>query len=501
MMDEFTLRLAYGHMNMGNYDKALEILTSNIEDKENESVYGALSICYARLKEYEKALLYAHKVLKYCYLVDNKRAIATSLLNIGGIYLDMHKNDKALIYFNKSLLMAEKLKHPIIKINSLINISEIYQNKKEFNEAKKKYLDVLKLAKDSGFPKQEIYVYTRLKEIAIEEKKYKSALRYTEKLNQIQDSLNKLQKDSEIAKLEVQYETIKKEKQITALKNAEIQNTLELERQQSQKYSLMYTFILILIPLAVLLFLYNQRLKNQRLLNKKQKEIGEQKIDTLIKDQELKLIKTSIDVQDKERKRIAQELHDSIGGNLAAIKLQFSAFKEKSENLATIYKQLDETYNQVRILSHDLIPEKFKRGNFIDLVKKYMKNISEASEVDIAIVTYQENKISDLKPLYHNELFNVFKELITNTMKHANASKVQIQIDHTEDSIYIVYEDNGKGFDTAFSNQGIGLLNMKNRINKMSGIINIDSRFGEGTIYNIEIPLETIQNNTARNFV
>lgn len=361
------------------------------------------------------------------------------------------------------------------------------RRKRRFKKAKKMYYNALAFAEESGITKHNIYIYERLKELAIEEKNYKEALGYTEKTNQIQDSLNKLQKDKEIAKLEVQYETLKKEKEITVLKNSEMQKALEIERQKSQKNTLIYAFILILIPLGGLLFLYYQKLKTQNLLNKKQKEIGERKIDTLIKDQELKLIKTAIRAQDKERTRIAQKLHDCIGGNLAAIKLQFSSVKEDSENLAAIYKQLDDTYNQVRILSHDLIPAKFKLSNFIELLREYMKNIGNASEVEINITAYRENKINDLDPSFHNELFAVFQELITNTMKHANASKVQIQVDLIENSICIIYEDNGKGYDTSVAMHGIGLSNIKNRIQNLSGIMNIDSQLGRGTIFTIEI--------------
>lgn len=487
-LDEHTSNLAITYRIMGNIPKALKLLESTLDYKETPERYGSIAICYLKLKNYTKALFYNKKALDYYITEDNKRSQAITLLNIGVVYIDMYENDKALIYFNKSLSIAREFNYPLIILNNIINISEVFQSKKEFEKAKKGYNEVLVIAKKSGYLKQQLYVYQSLKKIALEEKKYKEALENTEKTIKIQDSIKKLQKDKEVAKLEVEYETLRKEKEIAILKKNQELKVLEIKRQQSQKKIITYAFIVILIPLAGLLFLYYQKLKNQNLLHKKEKEIGEQKIEALVRNQELKLIKNSINIQDKERKRIAQQLHDRIGGNLAAIKLQFNSVKNKSENMDTIYIQLDETYKQVRELSHDLIPKKFRHGNFAELLKEYMKNIGDASKLNIGFSTFSENKINKIDHLFHDELFSVFQELITNTIKHAKASKVEIQIDLIDDNIHVLFEDNGKGFDTSVIPLGIGLSNIENRIQKLSGVMHIDSRLKRGTIITIEIP-------------
>ncbi|MEW7290719.1 tetratricopeptide repeat-containing sensor histidine kinase [Aquimarina sp. 2304DJ70-9] len=490
IMDKHTISLANAYRIMGDTPKALELLELNLEDKENPNRYETYALCYGSLENYTLALFYHQKALDYYTTVNDQRSSAIALMNIGVAYLDLYKDDEALIYFNRSLLIAREYDYPLIVLNDLLNISVVYRAKNELKKAKKVYNDVLTISQKSGYLKQQLFVYQWLKEIAIEEKRFKEALGYTEKKNKIKDSINKLQKDKEITKLEVQYETLKKEKEIAVLKKNQELKVLEIKREQSQKEIISYAFIIILIPLIGLLFIYYQKLKSQNLLNKKQKEIGEQKIEALIRSQELKLIKTSINTQHKERKRIAQELHDRIGGNLAAIKLQFSSVKENSENLELIYEQLDDTYEQVRILSHDLIPEKFIHSNFTQLLNEYMENIGNASELTINISTYQENKINGIDPLFHNELFSVFQELITNTIKHASASKVEIQINLVGNSILINFEDNGKGFDSSNGSLGLGLTNIENRIQKLSGSMYIDSRLRRGTIFNIEIPMQ-----------
>ncbi|MBQ0740179.1 histidine kinase dimerization/phosphoacceptor domain-containing protein, partial [Aquimarina celericrescens] len=111
------------------------------------------------------------------------------------------------------------------------------------------------------------------------------------------------------------------------------------------------------------------------------------------KDQELKLIRASIEGQGKERKRIAQELHDSIGGNLAAIKLQLNntvinGDKKNIKNIKTINNQLDDTYEQVRNLSHTLVPKKFSKNNFCDVLEEYFNNIGGATDLQTTFVVY-----------------------------------------------------------------------------------------------------------------
>jgi len=488
ILDKLTISLANAYRIMGDTPKALKLLKYNLVNKENPNRNEALALCYSSIENYTQALVYHKKALDYATISNSKRSRAIALMNIGGIHLDLFKDNEALLYFNKSLLIAREYDYSLIILNNLLNISVVHRAKNELKKVKKAYNDVLIIAKKSGFLKQQLFVYQWLKEIAIEEKKYKTALEFTQKKNQLQDSISTMQKDKNITRLEVQYETLKKEKEITVLKKNQELKAIEIERQHYQKKILTYIFILIIIALIGLLFLYYQKLKNQNLLNKKQKEIGEQKIEALIRGQELKLIKNSLKVQEKERTRISQELHDRIGGNLAAIKLQFSIVKEDSKSLDLIYKQLDETYKQVRILSHDLIPEKFKHNNFTELLKEYMKNIGNASKLNIKVFTYQENKINEIKPLLHNELFSIFQELITNTMKHANASNVEIQIDFIEDNIFIVYEDNGKGYDIKTTIYGIGITNINNRIHNLSGTIDINSQLGRGTIFNIRLP-------------
>ncbi|MNS72494.1 Oxygen sensor histidine kinase NreB [compost metagenome] len=245
-----------------------------------------------------------------------------------------------------------------------------------------------------------------------------------------------------------------------------------------------------MIPIIALLFQFYKRFKIQHLLNIKQNEISSQKINSILKEQELELIKASISGQDKERQRISQELHDSIGGNLAAIKLQVNHLNSSNfSNIQKISLQLDETYQQVRNLSHTLLPKKFSQNKFLEVLESYLSNISEASKIKISYIPYPKKEINELDEIIQFEIFKIIQELLTNTIKHAKASEIEIQLNYIENIFNLLFEDNGIGFQTENNSKGIGLINLENRIKKLNGSLVIDSKQKRGTIFNIEIPI------------
>ena len=118
-----------------------------------------------------------------------------------------------------------------------------------------------------------------------------------------------------------------------------------------------------------------------------------------------------------------------------------------------------------------------------------MANIGNASNLKISCNAYPKDRINDIEENIKVEIFKILQELITNTIKHAKATEVDIQFNLLENSINLLFEDNGLGFDSGKTSEGIGLNNIKSRIKKINGDFNIDSHMKRGTIINIEIPI------------
>ena len=539
--------LAGVYNSLGDNVNAIKSYKDCLEYKRDEEIclgsYINLGDIYSDLKDYDKANYYYNQGKLLSEKNNNQQAKAVIALSLGTNYQFLEKTTEALKMYNEAVAIADKNELNQIALVASGNIGDIYIDLKKYKEAKEIFSLALRKAVSFGYLNNQVSFYEELKKIALIEDDYKSAFDYLNKSTKLKDSINKAQQISEINELEVKYKTAQREKEIKllqfdnttkklrlekqeeAIENMNLQEqisqkitentilffqnssqkklseisllkkdkqlkSLEVEQEKETRLMTIFGFLIVLIPVIGLLLQYYKRLKTQRLLNIQQAEISNQNINNLLKDQELKLIKASVAGQDKERERISQELHDSIGGNLAAIKLQLNhLIISNSPKIKNLTALLDETYQQVRNLSHTLIPKKFKHHKFCEVIESYFNNIGEASNIKTDFNVYPRKEIDALSEEIQIEIFKIIQELLTNTIKHAKASKIDLQLNLIENSLNILFEDNGIGFDTNYYKAGIGFINMEERIDKLFGSFIIDSKIKRGTIVNIEIPL------------
>ena len=491
-----TYGLARSYNKLKNNEKALELFQQTIESDINaEIVYGShISIgnIYGEQFKYKLSNEHYEKAVEMCEEAGNNICIVTTLINLGQNHYKEKNYNSALEYYNNASDIISQHKFTHLNPDASILAGAVYMDLKQYDNASIIFSTGLYYAIEYNYMDRQVEFYDRLKDIAIIKKDFKTALNHERNRYDIMNSIHEQQKEKEINELEVKFSTLQKEKEIELLTKDQLLKDSELIREKSFKKIMLIAFFIILIPIIALLFVYYQKLITQSQLAKKQKEVNEQKITALIKGQELELIKASVEGQDNERKRIAQELHDSIGGNLAAIKLQFGSIPNSKEVYKTISKQIDDTYNQVRIISHDLLPKKFSQNPFLSVITEYMENIGNASDLKITCNGFPKDKINAIDKYVQIETFKILQELITNTIKHAKASIVEIQLNLVNDSINILFEDNGVGFNSNIKSGGIGISNIKSRLKNIDGTINIDSRIKRGTIINIEIPTNVL---------
>ncbi|QXP59482.1 tetratricopeptide repeat-containing sensor histidine kinase [Olleya sp. HaHaR_3_96] len=540
--------LASTYLTLGKTEEALELFEKCVKFSNDEDVilgsYINLGSIYSLLSKYERSNSYLQKAKEMCEKNPHRtQALISVLLNIGDNYLNK-ETDKALLSYNEAKKISFEHRFYNLELIALGKIGNILFNEKKDNEAFLVFSNILIQAMELGNLDVEKNSYLMLEKLSVRKQDYRNAYNYGKKYYEIKDSIDNSITEKEINRLEVRFKTLEKEKtikllqieslnkslniknkdadiekyklqktiiakqnenqvlqlqngvkkrknEISLLKEKEARKAIELDREKTIKYVVLIAFFILLVPIAGLLIIYYQKLQAQSLLNLKEKEINEQQVVSLKKDQELKLIKASVRGQDLERKKIAQEMHDSIGGNLAAIKLQFSQLSKHPSKLNLIYSQLDDTYEQVRSLSHNLLPKKIRENDFGFLIKEYIATVEDASDLKINISFYDEEKINRISKILQNELFSVFQELTTNTLKYAKAKTVDIQLDLLNEGLFFVYEDDGIGFDLSLTTLGIGLTNIKNRVENYKGILHIDSKLGRGTSINIEMPVTT----------
>lgn len=226
----------------------------------------------------------------------------------------------------------------------------------------------------------------------------------------------------------------------------------------------------------------NQKTKAAILYEKQNREIG--KLEALI------------DGEENERKRIAQELHDGLNGDLSAIKYKLSSMEESSisandtENLTKVIKMIDDSCAQVRSISHNLMPSSILDYGLIESIKEYCVKINTSNNFIIEFQIF--GSYISLSKKNETIIYRIIQELVTNILKHAKATEALIQFNYREDELFITVEDNGIGFDKNTIYKGIGHKNIKTRIDFLNAQLDVESS-SAGTSYTISIDLNKVK--------
>jgi signal transduction histidine kinase len=212
------------------------------------------------------------------------------------------------------------------------------------------------------------------------------------------------------------------------------------------------------------------------------------KLELELVEKEKKVAERLIDVQENERNRLARDLHDSIGGMLASIYLKANQIESYFEN----HKLTDELKTMVsksiieaRSISHNLTPPHLEETGLEDALRFHLKTIQEQALLTISFSFLVSSTIPKNLQL---TLYRICCELIQNVLKHAQATELSIQILEHEKKIELIVEDDGVGFKTLSTKNGIGLKNIQDRISYWKGEFHIDSTT-DGTTILIHIPL------------
>ena len=209
--------------------------------------------------------------------------------------------------------------------------------------------------------------------------------------------------------------------------------------------------------------------------------------------QEQKKMEAVIESQEKERKRIAEELHDSVGQMLALVKLNLSGMEsidvlQNPKNNQLIQKTshlLDESIDEIRTISHNLMPPDLKSKSLTEFAENLLKKYG----IEYQFQTY--GLADNLSEAIKFTLYRIIQEIVHNIIKHASANKIDLSITRTDDGINLMVEDDGIGFNTSLVNSGLGLKNIHSRVKLLNGYFDVDSSLNRGTIYNVTIPLNS----------
>ena len=388
---------------------------------------------------------------------------ASLLQNIGSSYRFLNQYENSLEYLKKSLPIQVKLGLHKNSSHTCNDIAETYLDMNRLSEAKTYALKAIDLAK--GFDlRQERYAYFVLYLIDEKAQNYQSALANYKKYQILEDSIFSLKKTNKINDLRIKYESEKQELKIATQES----NIALLDAENSVKNQWLIFGGLGLLSIFLLFTVSKSR--NTAKKEKKQQE---------------KFSQDLMQSQEKERTRIAKELHDSVGQKLTLI-------KRKSQNTAQIEltNLTNDALEEVRSISRGLYPALLKElglsRSLTQLVDEYDEQTKLFFTVDIDPIDAYFTESASLN------FYRLIQECLTNIVKHAKAKSVTVSIKKEKESIITLIADNGKGFNLEDSkNQNtLGLKTIFERIKILEGQLSIDSELNTGTNFILTIPLK-----------
>ncbi|MCD6020155.1 MAG: Signal transduction histidine-protein kinase/phosphatase DegS [Bacteroidetes bacterium] len=463
--------------------KAIQIASKLNRKTALGNVYNTMGILYAEngmLDSAERFFLLSTQIREN---LKDYTTLAWNYNNLGGVYTLLDKPSEGIIYFEKALKLFEENKNYDGQTSVANNIGELHLKMGNTQKALNYFNYSRGLYSQTNNPDNLENLYGNLSDYYSYTGDFKTAKQYSDSLIFLKDSLSGERLDRSMAEMQIRFDVEKKDLEIA-------KNKAELKAKEKQE------FIKNIITVAVFALLILLFVIGFLMYRKKQLE-HRAKLDAEIATQKETRTKSILDAEEKERRRIAQDLHDGVGQLLSAAKLNLSNLESKlsdqnedqklaMQNALTL---VDDSVKEVRAVSHNMMPNTLIKLGLGSAVREFITKLGNAPtlKVDLEIVGLDNRLDNQVETV----LYRVIQEIINNIIKHANASHISMQLIRHDTELNVMIEDNGVGFETNNLDiyDGIGLKGIITRIEFLNGSVHFDSSVGRGTTVIIDVPL------------
>ncbi len=488
--DSFFLRNIFdkAEENYGYALKNYNILGDSTYIKDSYSLLGNV---YFSQKKYQKSYKF--------YLQGKDQA------NIGLALIYLGKEKQGLAMLNEELEKKKKLNSHFDVVSLNQKLSEYYKNINQFNKSNRYALEAFNLSLKNNFQNEQMLASDIL-------------FQNYEKLNDKTNSLKFLKEHQNLMKTitdESQKELMNALKFEYDLRNKKEElksTTADLQSETKLKYYAIGIATLFLALLGLIVFSYRQTTKSKQLIEEKNTklEIAQNELTELNQNLEQKVNERTSDLQKAnqeliqknqeiveamfkgqtfERKQVAAELHDNLGSQLSAMRWSVLAMNktsmsvEEREIYDNVLSMMDESYNQIRNISHNLLPQELEKEGLQKAIEKLIHKLNRNQSIEFSLDFSQY-----IKPTHSSialEIYAVILELVNNIIRHSKASKAFISFSNTNQNLQIEVIDNGIGLNPTHFEEGIGFRNIKERIAKIGASIKFQNLNGFHAIIKI----------------
>lgn len=456
---------------------------------------------YFHSKNYLKALEYYQRSIERNWPIDSMQQ-SWFLVNTAAAYGEMNNLDASLKTYNE-LFNYAKYFTTIDSIEVYARLGQLYIKKNRGDLGLKCGLLAKKIAKGTKNFYPLSLVYKTLAEAYRSQGNWEKASLYENRFFSLRDSVLSQEQRQRLEGVKVGYESEKRREKVLLLN----------EEMQDQQFvnTLLLVGVIVFGLLGLIIIYFNVLLRKGRMKIEIQKnEISEinNSLELRVESRTLELRKANDELvrknkeieeallkgQTLERKRVAAELHDNLGGTLTAIQWYMDSLMvglkgsaEQNAGYDDLYGMITRAYGEVRLLAHHMMPEVLENDGLEVALHELAVPINKSNRLKVTVETESVSPFLNIQQKF--EIYSIALELCTNILKHAKASDALIKLNKTDSHVCLSVKDNGVGLPKTSNRGKMGLKNIQNRLDSIGGQLAIYSETNLGTVVSVMVPL------------
>ncbi|MEO1262398.1 MAG: sensor histidine kinase [Bacteroidota bacterium] len=438
---------------------------------------------YFTAENYEQFGVFAQKWKEFNQQSKHKSPESIDKLHVGTFTLFFQDDLRAVEKLNGAIEFQKNNGNTFMTAMLLMDLGILHYGQNRYAPALNAFYESEKYIIDTNDEVNQLHLYRYIYDTNKKLENIPTAFKYLEKYHSVYEKIQNEKMLKNLSDLEVKYETEK-----VAQENK--MQALEIKQKTTQNNLLIASSILLALLALTIFVNYRSRIRTNQKLAAQESEIQRQRIQQLEQEKKVLSLNSMIEGQEQERMRIANDLHDGLGGLLTSVKSHFNSLNggiEKNTLFEKTNYLIDEACVEVRRISHNMMPRALTLSGLEGALEDLAENINrQGIKCDLEIM--------GLKELPHTQsvmVYRLVQELTNNILKHAEAKNILLQLLQNSEHLTIIVEDDGKGFNVeeALQKKGLGLTSVQSRVEFLKGEIDWDSVIGEGTTVNIHVPV------------
>jgi len=425
--------------------------------------------------------------------LDGQHRLWADYYSIRGRYqLKKGRLNEAERSFLKGLPIARRYNDTYTSSDILLYLSELYERKGAFEKTRPLLDELLNISETNQVGSYQMKALQALSRMEYRLKRPGEAYRYLNAYINLSDSLHAEEITSKLHEMEEKYKISETQNKILLLQRENEQKDFSLERNHLYIGLLMGISIPLLISCILVFLLY----RNKKKLLKQQQSMHLMDVERIQHRHKSSLLSALLEGQEKERERLARDLHDGLGGILSSIKMDLSGISctlpndiPQKKDLHLVVQHLDRAVEELRGIAHSMMPSILVNYGLAEALRAYCDQLRHVPHTSVFFQAFRYD--NRMEPARQMLLYRIAQELVNNGIKHAEAKELLVQLQQRKETITLTVEDDGKGFDISRPNEGAGLRNVAMRVDLLNGTLDIHSEKGIGSTFTIQCPIST----------